>query len=180
MFSLQCLHKTWWSRDISIVSIIDTCGSPELSWAQSQVNIKHFFSCFGHSFHLGLARVIAELCHCRGWWEEWTLLNTAAESLNIPTEAEDGEHEHREEHPPQLLHVLRPDLPARLAVHEIQPQRPVLSLLPPLQDRLLVRVSNEGSRRSCKVLQSQIRPLPSPGWKRLQVLSHLRHYAQPV
>ena len=133
MFSLHCLHKTWWSRDISIVSIIDTCGSPELSWAQSQVNIKHFFSCFGHSSHLGLARVIAELCHYPGW-----NLNTAAESLNIPAEAEDGEHEHREEHPAQLLHVLRPDLPARLAVHEVQPQRPVLSLLPPLQDRLLV------------------------------------------
>ena len=42
------------------------------------------------------------------------------------------------------------------------------------------RAWNEGCRRLREVSQSQRRPLlgPSPGWKRLLVLSHLRHYAK--
>ena len=40
------------------------------------------------------------------------------------------------------------------------------------------RASKKGSRRLREVLQSQRRPLlgPSPGWKHLLALSHLRHY----
>ena len=43
---------------------------------------------------------------------------------------------------------------------------------------LSVRASNEPSRRLWDVLQSWRRALlrPSPGWKRLLALSHLRHY----
>ena len=43
--------------------------------------------------------------------------------------------------------------------------------------RLSTRASNECSRRLKEVLQSRRRPLlgPSPGWKQLLALSHLRH-----